>query len=372
MKVCINLNPFIFQPTGIGIYSYEIFKHLLKLNEKNLSLIGITSSWKYHLKGARVNLEGARVIDLRIPSRLFSFFMHRINFPPIELLALKKIDIVHSPYHFTMPSVKSKKIITVHDIYFLRHKTEAILGDIEIDRKVFKNSLRIADLIIFVSKFTKEKVLQIFPEVENKGVVIYSGIPCSCKQEIDFEEIIKFKKRFNLPENYILYLGTIEERKNLKPLIESIKMINEKHIDIELILAGKVGYKGEEILTSIKGLSFIKYCKYISEEDKGKLYKGARIFVFPSLEEGFGFPLLEAMNYGVPVIATKGSSLEEIGGEAAHYIENASAEEITEAIYRLLEDEEYRRNLIQKGYQRIKEFNWETTAKAIYNAYSQL
>jgi len=324
MNVIINLNPYLFHPTGIGIYAYEIFKNLAALNKLDLNLIGITSSWKYRFKD---EIEGARVIDLKIPTRFFNFLMHRLKFPPVEVLIRSRIDILHVPYHLIMPSIRGKKIITVHDIYFLEKGSQSILGDIEKDRKIFKQSLNEADLIICDSEFTRIRLIEKYPKVNMKTIVIYPGAPNVNEIKIDAKEFFEYRNKFKIPENYILYVGTIEERKNLKPLIEAMQLVNNKYKEMHLIMAGRLGYKGEEILKLLVH-PFIRYYGYIDEKEKAFLYTGAKMVVIPSLEEGFGFPLLEAMSYGIPVIAAEGSSLKEIGGDAAFYVDARIIEEI--------------------------------------------
>lgn len=369
MNIVINLNPYLFQPTGVGIYAYEIFKNLAALNKVDLNLIGITSSWKYRF---RAEIEGARVIDLKIPTRIFNFLMHRLKFPPVEVLTHSKVDIIHIPYHFMMPSIRGKKIITVHDIYFLEEVSQSMLGDIEIDRGIFKQSLNEADLVICDSEFTRNRLIEKYPKLDMKTTVIYPGASDVNKIMIGANEIIEYRNKFKIPENYILYVGTIEERKNLKPLIEAMKLVNDKYRGMHLIMVGKVGYKGEEILKLILNHPFIRYYGYINEEEKAFLYAGAKMVVFLSLEEGFGFPLLEAMSYGIPVIAAEGSSLKEIGGDAAFYIDARIIEEIASGICKLIEDEDVRKELVQKGFERVKKFNWKETAMNLYRTYKDL
>src|SRR4030042_2685338 len=133
MKVCINLCPAVFQPTGVGVYARELFKYLSLLEDTGLSILGLSSSLKYalHIQHG----EKGRIINMKIPSKLFNILMHRLHFPPVELLGGQKTDIVHSPYMLSLPAVKAKKIITVHDMYFMNEGGENISGNYQRDRK---------------------------------------------------------------------------------------------------------------------------------------------------------------------------------------------------------------------------------------------
>jgi len=370
MKVCINLNPALFQPTGVGVYALELFIHLAQLKKEDLELYGLSSSWKYRLRIPEV--AHTRLINSKIPSRIFNYCVHKIPLLPVEILTLKKLDVVHSTYGLALPALKAKKVITVHDLYFLTGNGESILSNIKVDRKAFQKSVFSTDAIICVSQYTRKRLLEIFPEAANKTEVIYSGFIQSPRIHADEEQELFEKKTMGLPDSYVVFVGTIEKRKNLLSLVEAIKILHSRGSKINLILAGKAGYEGHKVMQAIAGYDFIHYYDYVEEKQKNILYKYARLMVMPSLEEGFGLPLLEAMSWGVPVIAARGSALEEIAAQAAYYMEENSPEGISFAINVVHENEDLRKNLIQKGYNRITMFNWEETASKVYDVYRKM
>ncbi|OGF61824.1 MAG: hypothetical protein A2Y62_20615 [Candidatus Fischerbacteria bacterium RBG_13_37_8] len=370
MKVCINLCPALFQPTGVGVYARELFKYLSLLEDTGLSILGLSSSLKYalHIQHG----EKGRIINMKIPSKLFNILMHRLHFPPVELLVGQKIDIVHSPYMLSLPAVKAKKIITVHDMYFMNEGGENISGNYQRDRKLFVRSIRNADAIICVSHFTRKRLIEAFPETADKAKVVHSGLQDPVVNNKNGTGQLLLKEQMRLPDIYILFIGTIERRKNIIPLLEAVQELNKGKYKVPLILVGKAGFGSNEVMKRIKELTCVKYFDYVTEEQKRLLYQYAKVLVMPSIEEGFGFPLLEAMSYGVPVIASRGSALEEIGENAVYYLKETTPQEIQDAIVTILKQDNLVREMVQKGYARIKDFNWENTAHATYEVYKEI
>lgn len=217
-----------------------------------------------------------------------------------------------------------------------------------------------------------EKIIRYFPEIAEKAVVIYNGFVDSRINGEDKEAMIAEKEKMKLPEDYVVFVGTVEKRKNLLLLVDAVKMLNSRNMKIGLIIAGKTGFQGDRVLRAIEGVDYIKHFGYVTDQQKNILYQCARALVYPSIEEGFGMPLLESMSWGVPVITSRGSALEEIAADSAWYIEENTAEGISDAISYVLEQKELRQKLIQNGYIRIKEFNWANTALQVYDLYRKL
>lgn len=371
MKVCINLNPALYQPTGVGVHARELFIHLTQLCKPDMELYGLSSSWKYRLEIPQV--ERNHIIDLRLPSELFNFVVNILGLIPIELLTLRTFDIVHAPYHIILPAFKAKKVITVHDLYFLTLSKNSFFGNVYNDKTALRKSVIASDAIICDSHFTKQRLIEIFPESEEKATVIYNGFTRSARKNgEDKEYVCAEKTKMKLPDEYVVFIGTIEKRKNVLSLVDAIKMLNSRNRKIGLVIAGKSGYEGDRVLRAIEGVEYIKYFGYVTDEQKNILYQCARALVFPSFEEGFGMPLLESMSWGVPVIASRGSALEEIAKDSAWYIEENTAEGISDAINYVLEHEDLRGTLIKKGYRRIEEFSWENAALQVYDLYKKI
>ncbi len=371
MKVCMDLNPFLYQPTGVGYYIKGLFTNLCLLDKEDMQLCGLFSSYKYKVYLDKVK---SNIINLKIPSKMFNYILYRLQIPIVEILLMKRFNIMHSPQAIVMPAIKAKKIITIHDLYFYKNGGEGILGNKDVDRRYVKKSIKLADRIICISNYTYNELIDLFPECISKSIVIYPGYDYQDKDDAEKNIVHKkvLRNGIKLPEDYLIFVGTIEERKNLLPLVDAISNLNKKGVKIELLIAGKAGYKGENVFERIKSTRNIRYLGYITEDEKKILYKNAKILVMPSKEEGFGIPILEAMNYGIPVIATKGSALEEIGREAVYLLNSTESEEIMNSIVRVLEDNTLREKLIKKGYERCKMFNWKETANKVYQEYVKL
>jgi glycosyltransferase involved in cell wall biosynthesis len=247
-------------------------------------------------------------------------------------------------------------VVTVHDLSFLRYP------EFFSARKNFwhralgvKKTLRAAERIIAVSANTKNDIIELAGVAPEKISVIYSGNN-AVKREADA------KPR---SERFILYLGNIEPRKNINGLIAAYDQLRVEGENIKLILAGAPGWKNKKIYAARDGSRYkndIIFLGYISQKDKEDLLRKATIFVYPSYYEGFGFPPLEAMASGVPVVCSNVSSLPEVVADAALMINPFKDEEIKDALKIILTDEKLRARLIAKGYERAKLFSWDKTA----------
>jgi glycosyltransferase involved in cell wall biosynthesis len=177
-------------------------------------------------------------------------------------------------------------------------------------------------------------------------------------------ELQNAKCRMQNSDKYILYLGTLEPRKNVETLILAYKKIYDLGFKIyDLIIVGDRGWKSKSLIHLINSTPGVKYIGYVDEAKKSELYQNASLFVFPSLYEGFGLPVLEAMAHGVPVIASNRPSLPEVAGEAGYYINPCNIDELAQAMKRVLTNEELRQNMIQKGVDRARTFSWTKSAE---------
>jgi glycosyltransferase involved in cell wall biosynthesis len=171
-------------------------------------------------------------------------------------------------------------------------------------------------------------------------------------------------KKFGIAKPYILFVGTIQPRKNIAKLIEAVSLLKEKQV--QLVVVGKKGWLWEEILAApekFKIADRVKFLDFVTNEDLPILYKNALCFVLPSLYEGFGLPVLEAMKFGCPTVISNVSSLPEVGGDASLYFDPQSVDDIAEKLDKVISDEKLRAEMTEKGYNQVKKFSWEKTAK---------
>jgi glycosyltransferase involved in cell wall biosynthesis len=226
----------------------------------------------------------------------------------------------------------------------------------------FNPSLTNADRIITMSENTKKSIVEYFNIEPSKITVIYEGVDEKFKP-YDKKEVISVLSHYAIERPYLLAVGTLEPKKNYIKLLKAYKALKT---DLDLVIVGKKGWKADDIFKTIEALGLkerVKLLGYIHIDDLPYLYNGAEIFVFPSLYEGFGLPLLEAMACGVPVVCSNTSSLDEISGDAALKFNPESTDEIVSQIKRLINDNELQDTLHNKGAKRAKLFSWDKTAQ---------
>lgn len=265
-------------------------------------------------------------------------------------------------------------MLTVHDLSFLKYP------EFFSARKNFwhrlvkaKKLLKRFSLVIAVSENTKRDIVELGGINPDKVRVIYSGVGEEYKKLplINYQFSVKrVRDKYNLPERFILYLGTIEPRKNVDGIIRAynqLRVMSCELRDYKLIIAGARGWKSENIYREWDKSAFkndIKFLGYVEPDDKIYLYNLASVFIYPSFYEGFGFPPLEAMACGVPVVASFASSLPEVVGDAALMVDPYNINDLAGALEKVLVDENLKNKLIARGLEQAKKFSWRETARA--------
>lgn len=294
------------------------------------------------------------------------------NFIPIpySIFFGKKADVTVF-FNYVVPvGTSGKTVVLVHDMAYraypetVRKKTKYFL-DISLEK-----SCKRADKIITISNFSKKEILKYFPISEDKVEVVPLGVDFK-RFHIEYtkDECKVIQEKYGIKKKYLLYLGTIEPRKNLERLIRAYALLlkHEKEAP-DLVLAGGKGWLYEEIFQTVEKLKLkdhIHFLGYILNEDVPILLRGAEIFVFPSLYEGFGLPPLEAMACGTPVVTSNTSSLSEVTGNAAILVNPLKIESIYEGIYILLKDQEKRKEMVRRGLIQVKKYTWKKTSEQL-------
>ncbi len=284
-------------------------------------------------------------------------------------------DIVHNPTQLcTFFKFDPKNVITVHDITPLLLPETHPFGISAYNKIFFSHTLKNADEIIAVSNNTKKDLMEYFDIQPSKINVIYWGIEDRFKVS-NIKDIEKVKLKFNLNYPYILYLGTIEPRKNICTLLKSFQRVKEKNIHHKLVIIGGKGWGYKKIFKTVEELRLQKdviFLGYVSQEEIPKIYGGADIFVYPSLYEGFGIPPLEAMACGCPVIVSNRSSLPEIVGNGGIMVDPLDYLALAEKIDELINDFDLRNEMIKMGITRAKTFSWIKCAKETKKVYENV
>ncbi|MDP1884133.1 MAG: glycosyltransferase family 1 protein [Candidatus Moranbacteria bacterium] len=285
-------------------------------------------------------------------------------------------DVLWMPMS-ALPIIRRKKmktVITIHDLAFKYFPEHFPAKDLRKLNFFADYSIRAADKIIAISEATKKDILKLYPGIKAEKVrVIYHGFsPDVFSQPRDAAREAEIKKELGIAGSYIIYIGAIQPRKNLNTLIKAFEMLknqaqNEDHPDdLELVIVGEKAWLSEGTVKMARQSRFadaIKMPGRLKFEDVGHLCRGAGVFVFPPLYEGFGIPVLEAMAARVPVICADNSSLPEVGGEACLYFKAADPEDLAQKIKHVLGDGGLRAELVAKGQEQIKKFSWEKCAQ---------
>jgi glycosyltransferase involved in cell wall biosynthesis len=226
-----------------------------------------------------------------------------------------------------------------------------------------------ADVILTISENAKREIVEYYKTPEEKIKVVYLGSPSGVSKIEDKALIEKVKSKYNILGKYIFFVGTLEPRKNIEGLINAYNLLDKKlKGEYKLVICGGKGWYYDRIFKLVEELQLsdeIIFTGYMNEKEKSCMYSGASLFVFPSFYEGFGMPILEAFVCGIPVITSNNSSLPEVGGDAVVYCEAENIGSISKAITGVLEDGDLQEKLVKKGFEQLKKFSWESSAKTI-------
>jgi glycosyltransferase involved in cell wall biosynthesis len=364
MNIGIDIRP-LLSPirTGVGEYTYELLNTIFQIDRQNQYFLFYNSykdlekylpTWKY---------ENVYFIKKNWPNKLFNFCQKFIKWPKIDTFTPQKLDYFFSPnLNFTALSKKTKHILTVHDLSF-----ELFPEYFSFKQKLWhylvspKKQCHCADIILTPSANTKRDLINFYKLPENKIKIIYPGLSSV------FNEPQKQTKNLQLPDNYILFLGALEPRKNVLGVISAFEQIfNYLPLPYSLVIAGAPGWKNKDIFEKIEKSPLkqkITFIGYVKNEDKPELYRRAAVFVYPSFYEGFGFPVLEAMQSGLPVITSNRSSLPEIVNDSAWLTEPNKPAQIAEGLSEILNNPTIKEVLIQKSIKQATHFTWNKAAR---------
>lgn len=316
--------------------------------------------------------ESNKLIPLKVYAKAQSFNLA----PPFDPL-LQKVDLTIFPNFATWPSIRSKHVATViHDLTYLYFPEVVEEKNLAHLRRVVPRSIKKADFIITVSESVKAELVKEFNLDPSKCIVTPIPPDESFFTELSQSQIEKVKEKYSIPakKKYIYFIGNLEPRKNLKTLVEAYQLLPQDIKDeYSLILAGGKGWKTEStqkaIDTAIKSGNGIKHLGFIDQEDSPALFQGASLYVMPSLYEGFGMPILEAMAGGTPVVAADIPVLREVGAEYALYADPKNPESFRDAILNSLLQPKPPRTQLQKN---VTRYSWENNVAAILEAVRSL
>lgn len=375
MKIAIDIRSLgIKRRTGVEEYLIGLLGELFELDRKNQYTLFnngfVQENREFEIYAKNPNV---KIANLKIPDKIFNSAITFLSQPKLNKLCGDP-DVFFSPsWNFCKLSKGVKRVLTVHDLSF----------EISPDFFPFKKRLwhkiigarrqaESADKIIAVSRSTKNDLANIYGINPEKIEVVYSGINNKFFKRHSEEEKRMVRKKYGLPENFILFVGTIEPRKGISNLIKAFEKFKKKNRDdMNLVISGVRGWSCKEIF-KLAGDSpesrNIKLTGFVEDKDKPALIQSSRLFVYPSFYEGFGFPPLEAMASRTPVIISHNPSLPEIAGDGALMINPWNQDEFVWAIEEMAYNEKLRERMVGKGIKHAGKFSWEKTAKQTLEA----
>ena len=382
--------------TGVEEYTINLLSRLFKFGKDIEFKLFYGAFRKENLGFDWARLPNVKLIESRLPSRPFFLSSAYLQYPKIDKI-LGGADVYFNPHFFNSAvSQNCRKVVTFHDLSFWYYP-ELFSWRKRFWHKLFvnpKKEARGADKIIAVSESTKQDLTDLYGVASEKIKVIYSGVgeelrplgraiamseppggerrgnPAADSGIALLPSVARnddVVKRYHLPEKFILYFGTIEPRKNITGLIKAFEILkeNKNFEEVRLLIAGAKGWSCKNIFKEAQNCKYgrqIICTGFVAPEDKVYLYNLAELFVYPSFFEGFGFPPLEAMACGAPVITSSNSSLPEVVGDAALMVNPFDVDELAWAMEEVLTDESLRQELVARGLERAKMFSWDKCA----------
>lgn len=376
-RIGIDVTPAVTQGGGIGRYTRELVNALVKSGD----------DYRYHLFSARQPRElpvqdpvpgGDNITHHRAPvgERWLYRLWHRLRVPlPIQWFT-GQLELFHSP-DFVLPPVWGNipTLLTVHDLSFVHFPDTFTPSLVRYLNRTVPASVKRATHILADSEATKDDLVGIWNTPADKVTVLYSGVNRRFRPDSDVQKTALVRQRYGLDEEpYLLSVSTLQPRKNYQMLIRAFRQVAARYPH-NLVIAGSKGWLYEQIVSEVRAQNLtgrVRFIGFVDDNDLPTLYSGAALFVFPSLYEGFGLPLLEAMACGVPVLTSDSSCLPEIAGEAAIQLAPENQEDWTHAMLETLGDPSRRTKMVAAGFLQAREFTWSKAARQLLGIYQNL
>ena len=381
MRIGIDYTAAARQRAGIGRYTRELVGALLALVGQDAILPhqyvifaatgGLSRThWQHEMdRLLAIRHSPFAIRNFPLSDEWMARLWHRARLPiPVETIT-GPLDVFYSP-DFVLPPTRraTRTLLTVHDLSFLRYPDAFVPRLRRYLERVVPRSIGRADLVLADSAATRSDIVSLLGVPPDKVQVLYSGVHPRFRPQPEPGEAERIRARYGLDgQPYVLSVGTVQPRKNYVRLIRAFTRLQTcKLADLQLLIAGSRGWLYQDILAEAeKHDDRVRFLGFVDDADLPALYRHAALFAFPSLYEGFGFPVLEAMACGVPVVCSNGSSLPEVAGDAALLVDPLDTGALAEALARALEDTGLRQEMIARGLAQAARFTWERAARRL-------
>ncbi|MFO7984258.1 MAG: glycosyltransferase family 1 protein [Desulfatiglandaceae bacterium] len=356
MRIAVDARPLSYRLTGIGVYLTHLLNEMQNIDSRNHYYLISNAAIDYALINPRW-----RKIEGNLKKRLLSTLWMQSSAPVITRKL--KIDVFWGPRHHLplfLPS-NIRTMLTIHDLVYRFYPETMALPNLLVERLLLKRSVQRAHVIITDTRSTAADVTAEFEIDPKKVFPIHLGTP-----RLPRSVEPKSGLPHDLPPGFFLFVGTLDPRKNFRRILEAFSLLDPVKHDVHLLIVGGEGWKNKKFHEMLKGFkirSHVHLRGYVSLDLLALYYERAVCLVFPSLYEGFGLPILEAMSCGTPVITSNVSSMKEVSGDAALLIDPLDIKGLAAAMKRMLRDEPLRERLRVRGFQRAKRFSWKRCAE---------
>ena len=369
MRLGIDFTSASRERAGIGRYARELIRALSRIDQTNSYVLFVP-------RDAHAELlqfawpSNFKIVRAPLTERYLAALWHRARVPlPIETF-IGAVDVFYSPDFLLPPSFARRKLVTVHDLSYVRVPECFPAPLLNYLNRAVPRSVARADMILADAASTQRDLIDVYRVPPEKIRVLYSGVDPRFHPNVSVESRARVRELTH-GKPYLLSVSTIQPRKNYVRLIEAFAKITSDKLpitDLQLVISGAKGWMFEAVFQAVERLNLrdrVLFPDFVSDDDLPALYAGATLFVYPSLYEGFGLPVAEAMACGAPVVSSNASSLPEVGGDAVLYFDPRNVDAIAETIRRALSDESLQNYLRARGIAQAKKFSWDQAAREL-------
>ncbi len=367
MKIGIDVSPIVYG-TGVSIYTKNLVENLIKIDKDNDYTL-FFASLRQDIRDWRSEI-GNKVTTFKtskIPPTVLDILWNKLHILPVENF-VGDVDVFHCSDWTQPPSKKAKLVTTIHDLSFLRWPKTAHSKVLKAQKRRLKWVEKEADAVIAISEATKKEIVELTDIAERKIGVIYEGLPTDVEEfQFSSSQFSIIKEKYNIKDKYILAIGSQAPRKNIERLLNAFQLLatSGQLPTTNLVIAGRYKAKRElpeEVIAT----------GFLDRENLLGLMQNAAAFVYPSLYEGFGLPILEAFGLKTPVVTSNCSSMAEIADDAAVLVDPKSIESIAEGVKEVVTNQNLKEELVAKGLKRLEDFSWQKTAQQTLEVYKQV
>jgi glycosyltransferase involved in cell wall biosynthesis len=368
MHFGFDVRPSLQRPTGVGAYVLALAQRLpLLAPEDRFFYFSASLRERYSARSWPANV---KLVDRRLPVRALNLAWNRMQWPSLDTLVRAPLDLIHSPHPLIVPGKKAKHVVTIHDLFFLKHPD---MTEAEIRRDyvpLVREHVRRADGVLCVSEYTASEARLLLEVPPEKIAVVPNGVDPIYREPMEDAEVEAVLSRRRLPRGALLYVGSEEKRKNLVNLAMAYMGLARRGGRVApLVLVGPGSHwaSGGAIASPR-----IYSTGYLETREIRALMSASAALVLPSLEEGFGLPVAEAMAAGLPVVCSRGSALEEVAGGAATLVDPLNTKSVADGIDKVLNDPALAQAQREKGRAQSQKFDWDTTAAKTLEFYRRV